>query len=100
MPEVTIQVCKRIRITSHSRVTDIQTVFLLQLLSRFFFFRFHRADVQISQPVLELLRLVGIVRVRTDRHWVQHLKSGAAPAPDLERSRGRFAQESWLFNRK
>ncbi|KAL2009864.1 hypothetical protein VTN00DRAFT_5671 [Thermoascus crustaceus] len=53
---------KRIPITSRSRVTDIQTVFLLELLSKF---RSRRADVQISHRFRSLYG-----SFTHDRHWV------------------------------
>jgi hypothetical protein len=53
---------KRSPITSRSRVTDIQTVFLLEFLSKF---RSRRADVQISHRFRSLYG-----SFMQDRHWV------------------------------
>jgi hypothetical protein len=79
---------KRPPITSRSRVVDIQTVFLLEFLSKF---RSRRADVQISHRFRSLYG-----SFMQDRHWaaqnpVAVLNTLAAqPSPDAVKKAHRF----------
>lgn len=81
---------KRPPITSRSRVTDIQAVFLLEYLSKF---RSRKADVQISHRFRSLYG-----SFMQDRHWV-HVNPLAVlntMPPDSSQDALKKAQNFWL----